>query len=287
MYDWLVHDDYDYDYDPLTVSTTGLMKPIRATILTARHGDKLEIDVSELIASRYGNALHDSVERIVTPGVSKEQRIKRTVDIDGVTYTVTGKYDLLVEQDGVHTIRDMKSTSVWAKIYGGKDEDYQTQLSTYRWLLTPTHQINPVAYIDFFFTDWQSSKARSEDNYPKQRIHAGHKIELLSIEETEDKIRRKLSQLKEHQNTPDDELPECTKEELWAEEDTFAVYKIGNKRATKVCDTKQEAEIYQEQHNIKGYIQSRPGKVRRCKYCSAAPFCNQFKRLQEYNLIAD
>jgi hypothetical protein len=287
LVDWLSKDNYDYATTPNTISATGLMKPIRPTILTARHGDKLEIDVSELFASRFGNAVHDSIERVETPGVSKEQRIVRKLLIDDVEYTVTGKYDLLVENDGIHTIRDIKTTSVWAYIFGGKDEDYKTQLSIYRWLLSETHQVNPIAYIDFFFTDWQGSKARSEDNYPQHRIQPGYKIELLPIDVTEAMIIEKLILLKQNQDVPDDDLPECTKEELWAEEDTFALYKIGNKRATKVFDNKQVAEQYQEANNIKGYIQDRPGKVKRCKYCSAAPFCNQFKQLQEYKLIAD
>lgn len=287
LVDWLSKDNYDYATTLNTLSATGLMKPLRAQLLTARHGDVLEIDVSELVASRFGNAIHDSIERVQTPGVSKEQRVARKLLIDGVEYTITGKYDLLVENEGIHTIRDIKTTSVWAFIYGGKDEDYRTQLSIYRWLLSETHQINPTAYIDFFFTDWQGSKARAEEKYPQQRIYPGYKIELLPLDVVEAIIIEKLILLKEHQETPDDDLPECTKEELWAEEDTFALYKIGNKKATKVFDNKKEAEQYQQVNNIKGYIQDRPGKVKRCKYCSAAPFCNQFKRLQEYKLTAD
>jgi hypothetical protein len=285
LVDWLSNDNYDYAVTPNTVSATGLMKPVRAQILTARHGSEIEIDVSELFASRYGNAIHDSIERIVTPGVSKEQRTSKKITIDDTVYTVTGKYDLLVEEDGLHTIRDIKTTSVWAFIYGGKDEDYRTQLSIYRWLLSDTHNINPIAYIDFFFTDWQAAKARAEDNYPQYRIQPGYRIELLPVSVVEAMIRDKLKILLEHQDTADDKLPQCTKEELWAEEDTYALYKIGNKRATKVCDTNEAAQQYQQQHNITGYIQHRPGKVKRCKYCSAAPFCNQFKQLQEYKLV--
>lgn len=285
LVDWLSNDNYDYATTPNTLSATGLMKPLRANILTSRHGTELEIDVSELIASRMGGAVHDSIERISTPGVSKEQRTSRVLTVDNVAYNITGKYDLLIENDGIHTIRDIKTTSVWAYIYGGKDEDYRTQLSIYRWLLSETKQINPVAYIDFFFTDWQSAKARSEDNYPQQRILAGYKIDLLPIDVTEAMIIEKLVLLKQHQETSDDKLPPCTKEELWAEDDTYAVYKIGGKRATRVCDTKDQAEQYQQANNIKGHIQHRPGKVKRCRYCSARLFCNQAKQLEEYRLL--
>lgn len=285
--DWLSNDSYDYDVTPLTISATTLMKPTQAYILSSRYSDQLEIDISELISSRFGNAVHDSIERIQTEGVSKEQRIKKTIEVDGTVWTVTGKYDLLVHENGVYTIRDIKTTSVWAYIYGGKDEDYKTQLSTYRWLLTPEYNVNPIAYIDFFFTDWQSSKAKTEDKYPPGRLHPGHKIDLLPIDEMEAIIKNKLRELMKYEKTADKDLPECTKKELWAEDDSYAVFKIGNKRATKVCDSKEEAEEYQKNNKISGYIQHRPGKVKRCKYCSAAPFCKQFERLKDYKLIDD
>lgn len=288
LVDWLKNDEYDYNPDPNTVSATGLMKPLRVTVLTARHGDRLEVDVADLVASRYGNAIHDSIERVETPGVSKEVRTAKYITVDGVEFAVTGKYDLLVDNgNGTFTLRDIKTTSVWAYIYGGKDKDYQLQLSIYRWLLSDEKHIGDLAYIDFFFTDWQSSKARAEEDYPPNRIAPGYKIQLLPLEEIEKFIRAKLSQIVAFRDVPDDQLPECTKEELWADDDTYAVYKIGNKRATKVCDSKEQAEEYQSLNKISGYIQHRPGKVKRCKYCSAAPFCNQFAKLKAADLIAD
>lgn len=287
LVDWLKNDDYDYNHDPLTISATSLLKPTRASILTDRHVEALEIDVSDLIASRYGNAIHDSIERIETPGVSKEKRVSRTIEVAGVTFTVTGKYDLLVQEGDSHRIRDIKTTSVWAFIYGGKDEDYRGQLSIYRWLLSDKMKVEPTAYIDFFFTDWQSSKARNEADYPKRRINPGYKIDLLSLEDTEAMIRTKLAELVKYASVEDDELPFCTKKELWAEDDTYAVYKIGNKRATKVCDSEQQAEAYKLNNKINGFIQHRKGKVKRCKYCSAAPWCNQFTELLKQNLIDD
>ncbi len=278
LVDWLINDDYDYSTTPNTISATGLLKPVRAQVLSSRHSGELEMDVSEKIASKFGNAIHDSIERIDTPGVSKEKRVTRVLTVDGVDYTITGKYDLLIkEASGKHRIRDIKTTSVWAFIHGGKDDDYRAQLSIYYWLLSPTHEIEPDAYIDFFFTDWQGMKAKTEQGYPQHRIQPGYKIQLLSLEETEKLITAKVSQLLAHRDLEDDLLPECTPEELWASADTFAVYKIGGKRATRVTDSKDAAESYKEAHKIDGYIQRRPGKIKRCKYCSAAPFCNQYE----------
>ncbi len=286
LVDWLTNDDYDYATTPNTISATGLLKPVRAQILSSRHSNELEMDVSEKIASKYGNAIHDSIERIKTEGVSKEKRVMKVLNIDGTDYTITGKYDLLVEESpGKFRIRDIKTTSVWTFIYGGKDEDYRSQLSIYYWLLSDTHHIEPEAYIDFFFTDWQGSKAKSEKGYPQQRIHPGYKIKLMPLEETEKFIKEKVSQYIKYKDTVDDLLPECTREELWAEPDTYAVYKIGGKRAKRVTDSKDSAEAYQKANKIDGYIQRRPGKIKRCKYCSAAPFCNQYQELAIAGMI--
>jgi len=285
--DWLENDDYDYDDNPNTVSATSLLKPVRVRLLTLRHSSKLQMDVSDLIASRFGNAIHDSIERINTPGFSKEQRVRRNLVVNGTEYTITGKYDLLQEnEDGSVTIRDIKTTSTWAYIYGGKDDDYIKQMSIYRWLLSETYQeIKSTGYIDFFFTDWQKSKARQDDDYPKQRIFPGYGVKLLEPEATEDRIIKKLEVLQEHENTPDDDLPFCTPEELWQTDDTWAVYKNGNKRATKVCDSEDAAYAYKSEKNINGYVQHRPGKVKRCGYCSALPFCNQAKSLEKAGLL--
>ena len=289
LVDWLTRDDYDHNSDPLTLSATTLMKPVRAYWLTRRHGDNLTVDVSELIASRLGNAIHDSIEQVETPNVSKEQRLSRKLEMGGISYTISGKYDIMVYDESTKkwTIRDIKTTSVWAWIYGGKDEDYRKQLSIYRWLAVATGvELEPVACIDFIFTDWQSQKAKTEDNYPQQRIKAGYKIELLSLEETERYIRERLENFFTFKELPDTQLPLCTKEELWATEDTFAVMKAGAQRATKVCETREEAEIYIRDKQIKtAFVEFRQGKAKRCKYCSAAPFCDQFKRLTEQRLV--
>ncbi len=285
LVDWLIHDNYDHNQDPLTISATTLMKPVRAYWLTARHGNELETDVSDLVAARLGNAIHDSIELVETPNVSKEQRTKRQVTIGNETFTISGKYDLLVNQNGKWILRDIKTTSVWAYIFGGKDEDYRKQLSIYRWLLQDTFKVEETAFIDFIFTDWSSTKARQEDNYPQQRIHPSYPIKLMSLEETETYVTSRLSEFFQFRDITDSALPLCTKEELWASEDKFAVMKPAAKRATKLCDSRNEAETYMVREQIKGYIEPRPGKVKRCKYCSASPFCSQYKSMNQAGLI--
>jgi len=286
LYDWLVRDNYDYSAEAFTLSATTLMKPVRAHWLSVRHGKDLETDVSELLSARYGTAIHDSIEKVNSPNVLKEQRTTKKINPNGQEYSISGKYDVLVFENGIWTLRDIKTTSVWAYIYGGKDDDYQKQLSIYRWLLNDKQVINDVAYIDFFFTDWQSSKAKQEEGYPPYRVAAGYKINLLSIDATNQYVFDRVSEFDKYRDVIDEDLPQCSKQELWSTEDSFAIYKPGLKRATKVCATKLEAEVYIKDHGIKSAgIEMRPGKVKRCKYCAAAPYCSQFSTLANQGLI--
>jgi len=285
--DWLIHDDYDHNYNPLTISATTMMKPTRAHLITVRHREELETDVSDRVAASVGSAIHDSIEKVRTENVQKEQRALRTIMVGDIEYEVTGKYDILEHnEDGTVTLRDVKTTSVWAFIYGGKDDDYRLQLSVYRWLLSLDYSVTDHGFIDFFFTDWQSSKAKQDNKYPQQRIAPGHRIELMSLEEIEEWILSRLELIEANKDLSDDDLPGCTREELWMSDDKFAVMKRGGKRATKLCDTRQEAETYMRTKKIAGFIQDRPAKVRRCNYCAALPFCNQGQSYKNQRLLA-
>lgn len=285
--DWLISDNYDYNEDPLTISATTLMKPTKAVILSKRYKDQLKVDVSDLIASSLGGAIHDSIETVETPNVSKETRVSRLMSVGESIYSVTGKYDILEQkEDGTFTLRDVKTTSVWAYIYGGKDEDYRKQLSIYRWLLSIDKNINDVGFIDFFFTDWQSSKAKMDSSYPQQRLAPGYRIELMSVEETEAWIKERLTLVENNKDAHDENLPPCTRSELWMSNDEYAVMKKGAKRATKLCDSREEALAYMKEKEINGFVQLRPAKVKRCNYCPALPFCSQGLGYQKKGLLA-
>jgi len=278
--DWLAHDDYDHVADPTTFSATSLLKPVKVHWLTLRNDSKLKMDVSDLAASKIGTAVHDSIETIDTEGVLKEFRIEHKILIDGKEITIRGKFDILEKQpDGTWTLRDIKTTSVWAFILGGKDDDYCKQMSVYRWLLSKNKdfagKLNDHGFIDFFFTDWQSSKAKLDKEYPQHKINPGHKVTLMSLKETEVFIKEKVRQFVKYEKTADNMLPPCDLKDLWATEEKWAVKKKGATKATKLCDTKEQANAYMYNKKMKGIVEYRAPKVKRCKYCSAFSFCQQ------------
>ena len=269
---WLAADEYDYL--PGVYSATTLISPARAFILKKRNAENLTMDYSDFIKMRMGTAIHDSLEKIgvYADGDFKEKRF--FAEIMGCQ--ISGKMDAVL--GGV--IRDNKSTSVW-KYVKKEFDDYIKQLSIYRWILY-RNGINTeqYAFIDFFFTDWKKSDAEKSSDYP-QIPYQEQKIDLLSLEATEELICDRLEEFTFAESV----LPECTAEELWQRDECWAVFtKEGQARAKKLCKTEEEAKEYASANGCK-YIEHRPGKAVRCGYCSAAPFCDQCKEMQKKGLV--
>lgn len=269
--DWLAFDEYDYNPD--TISATTLIGPARAWALKRINADKLTMDYSDLLAIRYGTAIHDSLEKVGVYGEG-DFREKRFY-AEKMGFTISGKPDALI--DGV--IRDNKSTSVW-KIVHGEFDDYVKQLSIYRWLLHRNGiEAASFAFIDFFFTDWKKSDAAKGGGYPPLRYQE-QRIELWTIEQTEKYLEERLSEFAFALGS----LPECTPEELWQDSAKYAIYrKAGQARAFRLLDTAEEAQKLADE--IGGVVEYRPAKAKRCGYCTAAPFCEQYAKLKAEGLV--
>ena len=266
---WLSRDEYDHI--PGTYSATGLLKPARMLELTRRHGKDLTIDVADLIASRYGTALHDSISHALEgAGWESEQRYKAS--FEGVR--IVGKPDLLF--DG--RIVDFKSTSVWKFIHREYDE-YVKQLSIYKWLLGANGVETGEGEICFLFTDWTKSKCLQDQDYPKLRT-ATIRLALWPAAMTEGFMRERIKEIEAARDC----LPLCPDAELWRDEPVWALMKQGKKRSRKNCKTLEEAEELKAEGE---YIEARPGKVKRCNYCACRPVCDQYKQMLNDGVIAD
>ena len=272
--EWLEHDEYDYDEN--TLSATTLMQPPRAYALKKQNADRLEMDVEDLIASRYGTAIHDSVEKVNLTGCKQEQRLKKAVK----NKIVSGKFDILKEiSDKRWQLIDVKSTSVWTYIFGSRDEDYKKQLSIYRWLaIQNNYTVVQKAKIWMVFTDWSRKKAKEDPEYPQTRIII-KEIDLWGDEETLKYIGKRIDLLEKTAVMEQNEMPKCTDEELWTSGESWAIMKDGGKRAIKVHKTEKEAIEHKDTLDSTYHIEHRPGKVARCRYCTARKFCNQYQEL--------
>ena len=290
-----------YDYDASTISATTLIKPVRQIVLAHRVSkDDAMADLVHMMPSRMGSAIHDAIERSwltnhesamlalgypqkiidrvrINPArpfeeediipIYLEQRAYKQVG----NYKVSGKFDFV----GDGRVEDFKSTSTFTAVNNTNDAKYIMQGSLYRWL-NPEIITKDEMAIQFIFTDWSAARARAEPAYPQSRIQQ-RVLPLKSIPETDHFVRRKLAQIDQYWNTPEEEVPLCTDEDLWRSSPVFKYYKNPEKtvRSTKNFDTKQEAYIRLAEEGGKGIVIERPGQVTACKYCPAFGACTQ------------
>ena len=295
---WLLHDTYDYVNNPYYISATSLLKPVKQIVLEKRLTGGSNEDLSDLITSSYGTALHESIEKAwlspklpanlkklglneatiarirINPTEPKkeniniflEQRSTKTVG----KWTVGGKFDLVI--DG--KLYDNKSTSTWSYIYGSRIDDYTKQLSIYRWLNQDLITDDKFT-INYIFTDWSLTRSRQEKDYPQCRV-VSKDYDLLPIAEIEHYIKKKLAAVEQYTDAPEKELPPCNDEELWREAPKFKYYKDPNKltKATKVFTSQLEANAHCLKEG-KGVVIPVCGAVRRCSYCKCFDICSQ------------
>lgn len=313
---WAVHDEYDYIKDTNYISATGLMKPLRHIILPKRVPRELwaNEDVDDYVARAFGHTIHDGSEKAwkigyrtnlkklgypdamidrvkinpekheLTPdtiAVYLEQREFREITVNGKVFKIGGKFDCIAE--GI--VHDIKTTGVFGFMKGGRDEDYILQGSIYRWL-NPEKCTEDFIRICFVFTDWQKFMARQNPSYPQSRT-VSKEYKLMSLQETENWIRRKIEQVMLWQDADEDLIPECTPEELWISPPVYKYYADPNapaqgKRATKNFDEDVGAAMsyWKNDKAGKGIVVTVQGSPKRCGFCSAFPICSQQKKYQ-------
>ena len=134
--------------------------------------------------------------------------------------------------------------------------------------------------IHYIFTDWKGAMVKSDPSYPPKRFHT-QSFELLSLNETEAFIRKKLGLIEQYWDAPEEEIPQCNDDELWRSEPQFKYYKNPEKtaRSTKNFDTMQDAMLRLSEDGNVGVVKEVPGQVTACKYCPAFAACTQKDQL--------
>lgn len=308
---FLANDSYDYDDTPFTISTTTLLKPIRQIILPGRI--PLEEGLSSLpdmMTLRLGSAVHDAIERSwlnnhkgamaalgypakiidrvrVNPSpayvsdcaaqgqeiipIYLEQRLKKKLG----KWTVTGKFDFV----GEGRVQDFKTASVWSYMNQTNADKQIKQGSIYRWLDPQLITANEMD-IHHIFMDWKAGMVKTDPKYPNQRFKK-QSFPLMTVAETESFLRHKIALIEQYWDAPEQEIPECTSEDLWRTEPVFKYYKnpASTARSTKNFDTLQEAILRRIEDGSVGIVKEVLGQVTACKYCAAFAICSQKDRL--------
>jgi hypothetical protein len=237
----------------------------------------LSEDAIDRIWSVFGSAVHNVMEN----HASDEDFVEQRYYIERLGRRVGGMIDAF---DG-SVISDYKVTSAWSVVYGSRKEHWTQQLNLYAHIMRSNGIEVKGLQIVAFLRDWDRNKAKQDYTYPQVPLLV-MPIELWSETEAEAYL---LSRLETHivnEDLSDEELFQCSMEEVWARPDKYAVMKDGAKRATKVCDTLEEAEAYIENFGTKGGslgVVKRPGQRTRCEdgYCSLSGFCNQFNEYKK------
>lgn len=252
-------------------SVTELMSPPKIRRLRDKHNEDVQQDVSDMLWSLLGSALHVVMERSVTPGFINEERL--FIEMDGVK--ISGQIDLQQVTPAGIILTDYKFTSAWAVMQD--KAEWEQQLNVYRYLVEKTKGTKVVGLkICAFVRDF--SRHDHRENYPDSPVHMVD-IPMWTMEKTEAYIKGRLDAHRDAKVEMDlgGSLPDCTPDERWMSETVYAVRREGRKTAIRVFKTIEEANELAEKE--KGYVETRLGEPKRCtgNYCGVAEWCQQHK----------
>ena len=254
-------------------SVTEIISPPRIQRLRRKHHDEMEQDVSEMLWSLLGSALHVVAERGQHEGYTTEERLY--AEIDGVI--LSGAIDIQKSTPEGILITDYKFTSAWA-LRQDKFE-WEAQQNIYAWLVRKVKK-TPVVGVQIcaLIRDWSRREAAVKADYPQAPIQVID-LPLWDIDRTATYITERLNAHRESKVAADweTELPFCTEDERWMRETQYAVKREGRKTAIRVFDNEQEAKDLAEKE--KGFVEIRKGEAIRCtgNFCGVNQWCSQYQ----------
>jgi len=271
-------------------SATQLIDSPRISALLRKHRHEIITDVSQRVFAMFGTAMHHIVETAAMFDHISEERLFWTYKVDGKEYVVSGQIDLQEPYkkpdftDGLRIV-DYKVSSAWViRLDNSVQDRWFDQMRIYSDLIYRNKGIWPEAYICILFRDWRQAETVKK-HYPQAPIMQFEVPQRCSASFTEHYIRGRIRLHAAAQQAIDlGEEPEfCTPEERWSRPGKWAIHKPGLKKASKLCDTHEEAVSWiSDRHNTsKGplyEIQRREDVHVRCEsYCPVRKFCNQLK----------
>ena len=254
-------------------SVTEIISPPQIQVLRRRHWEEMEQDVSEMLWSLLGSALHVVAERGQAEGHITEQRLAVAVD----DVLLSGAIDLQHDDGEEITITDYKFTSAWA-LRQDKFE-WEAQQNIYAWLVwkakgRPVKSVRICALV----RDWSRREAQIKPDYPQAPIQV-IELPLWPLEKTEAYIRERIDLHREAKVRGDwgEDLPPCTEDDRWIRETSYAVKKEGRKTAVRVFDNEDAAKVLADE--VKGFVEIRKGEAVRCtgNFCGVNQWCKQYQ----------
>jgi hypothetical protein len=283
----LCNDEYEKHGD---FSVTELIGPPQIAILRQRHGDKIVMDASSNAWSLESTALHNLLSTIKLPGAIAEERF--IVNVLGKQISMKPDYAYRLK-DGTYHLLDNKRVS-WKAVKSGPKDEWIKQTNIYAWGLRQRgFNVSKIGIV-CYFRDW----SYMECHIKRLRDYPESEIGVLDIPVwPDDRIQTYLEErIRIHADArlrSDENLPNCTMDERWADPDCFAVvFTEGKSKGNAVpggssFDTLAEAQSFMSKRLKTGSkdkqgarVEHRPGTSKRCErgYCPVAQFCCQYNK---------
>ena len=259
-------------------SITQLIDSPQISILRMANENRITEDVVDTFWANLGSALHHITEK----GADDKHLVEERLFVDVEDWTISGAIDVQrLEDDGSITIMDYKFTSVWA--VKNPKIDWERQLNCYAYLVEDAKKVKiKELQIICFLRDWNRNNAKRDKDYPQQQII----IVPINLWDFDEQERYVINRVKTHQEALQDyidgkEMAECSFEEMWKREDTYAVKKKKNKRALKVFEVETEAKEFAKKKGEEYEIEFRKGLSVRCEdnYCKVNEWCPQYQQV--------
>jgi hypothetical protein len=274
-----------------------LIDPPRVVQLKKRHKDIVP-PIKSVISAMLGTAVHEYYEKNLTAWAVKHKYDKMVMErqlnhefevnyrnIDVAKRMVSGRFDL---KDG-DELWDIKTAKAWKIIFDPKLEDWHAQQNMYAYLCHLDGLEVKSINIQALYKDWLESAAlRDTRTYPQSQV-VHYELDFWPYEQTEAYLLERLELHVAQEETPDDELPMCTRKERWerfmgGHEIEYAIMKSHKaKRAAKVFKNNEPLEeIYAVANTMKGitnesFIEVRYATRKRCEgYCAVNKKCNHY-----------
>ena len=268
----------DYSRGNSHRSITQLIDAPQISVLRMINENRITEDVVDTFWANLGSALHHITEK----GADDKHLVEERLFVDVEDWTISGAIDVQrLEDDNSITIMDYKFTSVWA--VKNPKLDWERQLNCYAYLVEANKKVKiKELQIICFLRDWNRNNAKRDINYPQQQIVVVP-IKLWDFEERSkyvaDRVRTHQEALQDYMGGKD--MAECTFEEMWKREDTYAVKKKKNKRALKVFEIETDAKEFAKEKGEEYEVEFREGVAVRCEdnYCKVNQWCPQYQQV--------
>lgn len=284
LYDAVMQHTKEYSAGGADYSATTLLRSPRQVHLQKRHGHKVKPSVEEQLSSFIGTAVHNYIEQMLKKCPNKDRYIcEERMHIEVAGRDISGAYDIIFDKLGMY---DIKTTSTWHYIFGGV-EDWEKQQNIYRYMYKQIHgiEIKHLNIIGIYLDFSKYQKMKYGKKYPSHKAMQ-HKLKVWPYAKTRRYLELQVENLKAYEDTPDDDLPSCTKEDMWADDDVWAVHAKRRKSALRLTHSEVQAREwvvwYLNSKNCKYslkqlYVQKRPGTRKRCEsWCPINKYCNQY-----------